>query len=90
MIFSKFPTCPCNVATLDLMERTARGVVQLQKAMLSLTPEYRWIPTSMTNAEFADVYRCVYEDQRWFEVRTELWRSGSWRAANRDARVARH
>ena len=35
--------------------------------MLSLTPEYRWIPTSITNAEFADVYRCVYEDQRWFE-----------------------
>jgi hypothetical protein len=35
--------------------------------MLSLTPEYRWIPTSITNAEFADVYRYVYEDQRWFE-----------------------
>ena len=39
----------------------------MQKATPWLTPEYRWIPTSMTNAEFADVYRCVYEDQRWFE-----------------------
>jgi hypothetical protein len=56
-----------DVGTLDLIERTACAVVQLRKAMLSLTPEYRWIPTSMTNAEFADVYRCVYEDQRWFE-----------------------
>jgi hypothetical protein len=76
-----------DVGTLDLIERTACAVVQLQKAMLSLTPEYRWIPTSMTNAEFADVYRCVYEAEM---VRTELWRPGSWRAGNRDARVARH
>jgi hypothetical protein len=55
-------------------------VVQLQKAMLSLTPEYRWIRTSMRSAEFADVYRCVYEDQRWFEQNygdQESWRAGN-------------
>ena len=72
---------------MDLIERTACAVVQLQKATPWLTPEYRSIPTSMTNAEFADVYRCVYEDQRWFEQNYGDQDLGD---RNRDARVARH
>jgi hypothetical protein len=36
--------------------------------MLALKPEYRWLATSMVSDEIGDVYRCVYEDQRWFKA----------------------
>ena len=42
----------------------------------------------MTNAEFADVCRCVYEDQRWFEQNYGDQDLGE--RVTRDARVARH
>jgi hypothetical protein len=80
MIFSEFPTRLSMSRRWTSSNATACAVVQLQKAMLSLTPEYRWIRTSMRNAEFADVYLCVYEDQRWFGQNygdQESWRTGN-------------
>jgi hypothetical protein len=51
----------------DGIEPVAVKVMELRDAMLSLTYEYRWIATPMVIAEIADIYRCVYEDRRWFE-----------------------
>jgi hypothetical protein len=56
------------VDTLDGIECAARAVLEPHSVMQALAAEYRGLATSMTRAEIADVYRCVYEDQRYFDA----------------------
>jgi hypothetical protein len=57
---------PVDVDAWDQIERVATAVLELHTAMSEASPEYRWLSTSMTTPELADILTMLHQDDRTF------------------------
>jgi hypothetical protein len=64
--FPNYHPRPVSVETLDGIGRVALAVIELKAIMAELSPNYRWVASSMVAEDFADILKMIHDDERQF------------------------